>query len=312
MPWKDRYTISDERSMADAALRWPDGHRLCMTVTVDLSLATTPEGISAADLTTPVAYFATHEGLDQLLTVLARHRIQATFAVPAVMARLLADRLRAIAASGHEIAAHGFRHEDVSALGRDDERARIRRTTEIIAEIAGHRPSGWYSLPRQTDRFATGSLSAHTVDLLIDEGYAYLGNGLADDIPHWWVTDFASRRALLTLPYNYHHDDQFFCMFPVKGTGLENPAALARNWRTEFEAQYRRGRQFSMMLHPQHSGWAQRLALLDSFLGHARSVPGVLNMTAERCASWWRNTYPAETHLILKPSIWKDYPGSLS
>ena len=53
-----------------------------------------------------------------------------------------------------------------------------------------------------------------------------MGNGLADDIPHYWVTDFASRRAILTLPYYYHFDDQFFLMFPRKGTGLEHPDAL--------------------------------------------------------------------------------------
>jgi hypothetical protein len=39
------------------------------------------------------------------------------------------------------------------------------------------------------------------MDLLIEAGYAYMGNGLADDIPHYWVTDFTSRRAILTLPY---------------------------------------------------------------------------------------------------------------
>ena len=32
--------------------------------------------------------------------------------------------------------------------------------------------------------------------------------------------------------------DQFFLMFPRKGTGLEHPDALLRNWRGEFAAQY--------------------------------------------------------------------------
>ena len=31
MPWKQGYTISDERSLADAELRWPDGNRCCVT-----------------------------------------------------------------------------------------------------------------------------------------------------------------------------------------------------------------------------------------------------------------------------------------
>ena len=312
MPWKDGYTISDERSLADAEIRWPDGNRCCVGITVDLSLAAGPEGIRAADLTTPVAHFAMHEGLDRLLEVLARHHLRATFAVPAVMARILADRLRAIAAQGHEIAAHGFRHEDVSGLDRHEEAARLKRTAEILAEINGRPPSGWFSLPRQGDRFAGGSISPHTMDLLIEAGFAYMGNGLADDIPHWWVTDFSSRRAILTLPYYYHFDDQFFCMFPAKGTGLENPDALARNWRWEFEAQHRRGRYFHMVLHPQHIGWANRLQILEDTLSHVRSFPGLWNPTAEECARYWQATYPAETHLRLEPSIWQDHPGSLS
>ena len=35
--------------------------------------------------------------------------------------------------------------------------------------------------------------------------------------PNYWGSDFASRRALLTLPYYYHFDDQFFLMFPAQG-----------------------------------------------------------------------------------------------
>jgi len=122
------------------------------------------------------------------------------------------------------------------------------------------------------------------MDLLLDAGYAYMGNGLADDIPHYWVTDFASRRALLTLPYYYHFDDQFFLMFPRKGTGLEHPDALSRNWKAEFDAQYKRGRHFHMTLHPRHIGWCNRLQLLDEFLSYLRGFPGLWNPTGEERA----------------------------
>ena len=114
--------------------------------------------------------------------------------------------MRSLAAEGHEIAAHGFRHEDVSGLERDEERRRIARATEILADVAGRKPAGWFSLPRQGDRYAVGAVSPNTIDLLLEAGYVYLGNGLADDIPHYWVSNFASRRALLTLPYYYHFE----------------------------------------------------------------------------------------------------------
>jgi peptidoglycan-N-acetylglucosamine deacetylase len=312
MPWKQGYTISDEKSLADRALRWPEGARCCVSITVDLSLARGPEGIGTKDIASAEGFFALNCGLDQILDVLGRHGCKATFAVPAVIAEILPERLAALGREGHEIAAGGLRHEDVSGLAREDEAARIAATTEILAKAAGSRPRGWFSLPRPADPFAGGTIGPNTMDLLIEAGYEWFGNGLADDIPHWWVTDFASRRAILALPYYYHFDDQFFLMFPAKGTGLENADFLFRNWRAEFDAQYKRGRHFSMTLHPGASGFAHRAELLDRFLSHVRARPGIWNPSGTECARYWEATYPRATHLKLEPSIWADHPGSLS
>jgi peptidoglycan-N-acetylglucosamine deacetylase len=103
----------------------------------------------------------------------------------------------------------------------------------------------------------------------------------------------------------YHFDDQFFLMFPRAGTGLEHPDALVRNWRT-------RGRYFHMTFQPQHIGWCNRLLLLDEFLSELRGFPGPWNPTGSECARYWLEHYPASRCLQLEPSIWQDYPGSLS
>ena len=52
MPWKERYTISDEKSIVDTDIKWPDGKRCCFRVVVDLSPQCGPEGIKPDDLTT--------------------------------------------------------------------------------------------------------------------------------------------------------------------------------------------------------------------------------------------------------------------
>jgi peptidoglycan-N-acetylglucosamine deacetylase len=312
MPWKQGYTICDEKSLGDAEVRWPDGKRCAIHIVVDLSVASGGEGIGPRELASPAALFALNDGLDLLLAALARHGLKATFAVPAVMAECYPDRVRAVVRAGHEVAAHGFKHEDVSALQRDEESARIALTSEVLTATVGKRPAGWFALPRQKDAFAGGAISANTMGLLLEAGFDYMGNGLADDLPHYWVTDFTSRRAMLTLPYYYHFDDQFFCMFPSQGTGLENPDALFRNWRAEFAAQYRRGRFFAMTLHPQHIGWCHRLAGLEAFLGELAGHPDLWNPTGAECARYWRQVYPAAQSLKLAPSIWQDYPGSLS
>src|SRR5437667_12802908 len=98
MPWKERYTISDEKSLADDDVGWPNGARCCVVITVDLSLAVGPEGIRAPDLTTPEAQFGAHQGLSALLAALKRHDLRATFAVPAVVAHIYPEKMRALIA----------------------------------------------------------------------------------------------------------------------------------------------------------------------------------------------------------------------
>src|SRR5690349_16872511 len=119
MPWKERYTTSDEKSLADDAIHWPEGARCCVCVTVDLSVAAGPDGICGSDLATPEALFGINQGLAALRDVLRRHQLVATFAVPAATAHVHRDVVRSLAGDGHEIAAHGFRHEDVSGLERE-------------------------------------------------------------------------------------------------------------------------------------------------------------------------------------------------
>lgn len=312
MPWKDRYTISNERSIADRDVRWPNGLACSFTITVSLDPPCGPEGLTPADLKTPEAYYGMHGGLDALRAVLDKNGVRATAAVSAAVADIHPTILRSLAADGHEIAAHGYLREDVSTLDIADERERLKRTTECIGAAVGRRPLGWYSLARQGDKYAGGAISPNTMSLLIEDGYSYMGNSPADDVPHYWVTDPAGPTAMLVMPYYYHFDDQFFLLFPAKGTGLEHADSLARNWRAEMDAQHRRGRSITMVLHPYAIGWAHRLRLLDEFLGHVTALPKVWNATALECAEHWRTHYPPEQTLRLEPSIWSDYDGSLS
>jgi peptidoglycan-N-acetylglucosamine deacetylase len=309
MPWKDGYTISDEKTRPDHEVQWPYGRRCCFSITVDLSVASGPDGITEADLASPKAQFGLRDGLSHLKESLDRFGLKATFAVPAVMAKIQAHDLRILIQEGHEIAAEGFRHEDVSRLSPDDEANRIVLTTKVLSDITGRRPYGWFSLPRHGDPYGVGTISPRTMDLLIDAGYRYHGNGLADDIPHHWVTDAATGRSILTMPYYYHYDDQWFSLFPAAGTGLEHTDSLYRNWTAEFKAQWRRGRHFHMTLHPHASGFAHRIQMLRRFFQKAVSHDGIWNATACDVVSHWYDIDPSPQ---LNACIWRNYAGSLS
>lgn len=319
MPWKDRYTVSDERTLDNVV--WPENASCAAMVVVDASPPCGLQGIGARELDTDAAHYGFNIALPRILDALEQHRIRATFPVPAVLAEHAPALVRGIAARGHEVAAHGLRREDVSGLQRHEEASHLARTTQVLADVLGQKPCGWYTLPRQTDPFAGGTVSPNTVDLLIEAGYDYLGNSEADDIPHYWVADFASRRAILAMPYCYHHDDQFFIEFPAMGQGgtnLERPDALWRNWVAEFDAMAGVGGQrafgccFTMVVHPWLNGWGQRLDVFERMLAHLRSGPRVWNPTAGECANYWLSRYPAASTLKLAPSIWADHPGSQS
>lgn len=314
MPWKDGYTTTDEKSLADADVTWPDHKQCACVIVIDLSVASGPQGIAPADLKTASTQFGWQVGLPSLLETLQRFGMRATFAVPAVIAELYPAMVDVILEKGHEIAAHGFKHEDISQLDEEEERQRIEAATDILAQRIGQWPVGWYSLPRLRDPFAGGTISPHTVDLLIEAGYDYLGNGLADDIPYYWVTDVQTPRAILTLPYYYHFNDLYFLMFPPPGmgSGLEHPKPFLTNCLLEFDAQYKRGRYFSMTLHPYLIGFGHRMRLLETLLSHIQGFSDVWNPTAAQCVQYWKAHYPASSTLHLEPSIWKDYTGSLS
>ncbi len=317
MPWKERYTVSDERTIE--RVQWPHGRRCAASIVIDLSPPGGPAGLTPDDLDSDAAHYGLQVALPRMLDLLARHGMRATFAVPGLVAQRHGALVRRLLDGAHEVAAHGLAHEALDALERHEEAWRLSRATTLIAEAVGEMPRGWYTLPRQTDPFPGGSISEHTVDLLIDAGYEYLGNSEADDIPHWWVTRFEDRRAMLAMPYCYHYDDQYFIEFPPFGQGgnhLERPDALWNNWCSEFDAMAGSGtrlpfgRMFSMVVHPWLNGWGQRLDLLDRMLARIASSGVAWNPTALECARWWRGAYPKDATLRLEPSTWTDHPGS--
>src|SRR5215472_17579859 len=144
MPWKDRYTISDECGMADREVAWPENATCCFRIVVDVSPPCGPEGLTPASVSTPDAQYGLNTGLRRLMQVLLHSKLRATFAVPAVLAKPLAETWLQLKSQGHEIAAHGFLREDVSLLSREEEARRLERTTEVLREAMGDRPAGWF------------------------------------------------------------------------------------------------------------------------------------------------------------------------
>lgn len=100
-------------------------------------------------------------GLPRALEALAGLDLRATFFVEGLNAELYPDALRAIAAAGHEVGLHGWRHEVWNALSPAEEDELLGRGVGALAalglEVEGFRPPG-------------GGLGSRTLEALAAHG----------------------------------------------------------------------------------------------------------------------------------------------
>jgi peptidoglycan/xylan/chitin deacetylase (PgdA/CDA1 family) len=102
--------------------------------------------------------------LPRLLATLHEHGLTATFCVEAINCRLNPEAVLSIVAHGHEIAAHGYRHEQWASLGPDRE-SEILARSRLAYEALGLRPEGF--------RPPGGGLTPDTPRLLREHGFTW-------------------------------------------------------------------------------------------------------------------------------------------
>ena len=256
---------------------WPDGARCAVAISVDLDAESVDMNRAPrANLWGRYSHgrYALRVGAYRLLDVFREHRVRATFFVPAWDAERAPAVVEAIATDGHEVAAHGYRHEDHSRLG-DDERATLERAHQALTRIAGRPPRGW--------RAPEGLLSPRTLAHLADLGYAYDASFRDDDLPHEIAC--GDGRTLVEIPqFPFLNDTPFY-------EGFRSPGVARQMWLEELAAIHEDGLLFSLKLHPRGdtgSGRSQRAAVVSDVCRAARERPGAWIATHEEIAGWWR------------------------
>jgi peptidoglycan/xylan/chitin deacetylase (PgdA/CDA1 family) len=185
------------------------------------------------------------EVVPRLLERLDRHGLATTFFVEGLNAELYPDLLREIAARGHEVAYHAWRHEQWGELSAVEQAENLRRGIDaferIGIELAGLRPPG-------------GQLGPGGVAVLREAGLRHCspagsGSGIDDGI------------ALL--PFAWRHVDAA-CVLPPLAAAREqiggSPAAVEPSdfvaWlEREVGALAGSGGYMAIVLHPFMFGW---------------------------------------------------------
>lgn len=217
--------------------------------------------------------YAPRRGIDRILQLLDRHQVPATFFLEGWNVAKYASLAREIAQAGHEIGGHGWMHEQWSALDLAQETDLIKRTTETIGDVIGRAPRGW--------RSPGGTSTVHTLNLLLDAGYAYDSSFVDDDIPYRMDASPGRAGSIIELPWSWSLDD---AMYYSTSKTLRRPSEVAELWIEEFDAALAHTGYFILVCHPRYSGRPAHIQALERLVAHIKSHEGIWFARGEEVA----------------------------
>lgn len=255
------------RSLKPAS--WPAGARCAVALSFDSdheSFELRDGGKSVGALSQ--GQFGPRQGIPRIRALLDRYGLKASFFVPAVSAMLYPGEQRELAASGHEIALHGWIHERNTLLDGDTERELQLRAADKLEEIVGVRPVGI--------RTPSWDFSAHTLQITRDMGLLYDSSLMADVDCYELLMD-GKATGVIELPVEWIRDDAAYLIMDRWG-GLRPqiaPADILGIFMREFDAAYAEGGLFQLTMHPDIIGHRSRIWLLEELIRHCRNHPDV-------------------------------------
>src|SRR5262249_33641909 len=113
-------------------MRWPQEARCVVFLSVDLDGVALERGEGVEPLgSNSYGVYAYRCGVPRYLRLFERYGLRITFFVPGFDGEVAPEVIKAVAAHGHEVAAHGYCHEGEYLEG-EEERSLLRRTHEIL------------------------------------------------------------------------------------------------------------------------------------------------------------------------------------
>ena len=181
---------------------------------------------------------------------------------------------------GHEIASHGYRWINYHGMSIEEERAHMEKAIAIHSDICGARPLGWY----------TGRTSAHTRDLLAEEGgFIYDADDYSDDLPFWSRQVDAPH---LIVPYTLDTNDMRFATAQGFHTGDQFASYLIDAFDTLYAEGATSPKMMSVGLHCRLIGRPARFAGLVKFIDHVQKHEKVWMARRLDIAKHWMKTHP--------------------
>ncbi|WP_116359445.1 allantoinase PuuE [Cupriavidus taiwanensis] len=199
---------------------------------------------------------------------------------------------RAFVELGHEIACHGWRWIHYQNIDEATEREHMRIGMQIIKELTGELPLGWY----------TGRDSPNTRRLVVEHGgLLYDSDYYGDDLPFWTEVEVTGgeKKPHLVVPYTLDSNDMRFATPQGFNTGEQ----FFQYLKDAFDVLYDEGdpggqdspRMLSIGMHCRLLGRPGRFRALQRFLDYVQGHDKVWICRRVDIARHWAQVHPFES-----------------
>lgn len=260
--------------------RWPNGARVAVALSFDMDAETGPlrSGVFSAQPLSRGEY-GPRVGVPRILAMMERHKVPVTFFVPAVSGQLHGEAIDAIVKSPmkHEIGIHGWVHERISDLNREEERTLTRRAFDWWTQRLGRKPAGI--------RTPSWDFTDATLSIIQEIGFLYDSSLMGDDRPYEIMAE-GRRTGLIELPVEWILDDATYYSYDRSTYSYHRmgDSDVYGIYKGEFDGAYQEGTLFLLTMHPWMTGHRSRLAQLERLITYMKSKPGVWFATHEQVA----------------------------
>ena len=278
-------------------LRWPNGERVALLVTInveywDLVKESTQPYYAGGPAMLPDPLpgnvpdfpnftwreYGQRVGVWRMLEAFDAAGVPAGITLNAKLGLERREIVDAVKGRGWEIVAHNYEQGDLLTnyfAEPEKERAIIRETLRVYAEVVGRKARGWLSSSlRGTPR---------TPDYCAEEGLIFFCDYMNDDQPYLIETPSG---PIVAVPYSNEVND--YSVFLRRGMTTSEALDLFKEQLRELYREGKAsGRIMNIGLHPHVTGQPFRIRALRDFLEYAKSLDGIWWATREKIAEWY-------------------------
>lgn len=262
-------------------------------------------------------FFAAKVGVPRLVRMLQKLHLvdRCTWFIPGHSAESFPDEVDQVVKSGAEIGLHGYAHEGAYQLTIEQERDILVKCIAIATKLTGKRPVGY--------RAPLYQLRESTLDLLEEHNFEYDASLTDHDchpffaprrpplkpidyslpasswmhpVPSPSPSEKPDRRPLVCIPCNYYMEDMTpmqFLPHVHNSQGYTDTRLIENMWKDRF-LWIRENEEepvFPVLMHPDTSGMAHVIGMMERFLGWLRGWEGAGEVEfcqSGEVARWWR------------------------